>query len=494
MVLFSPRPTEARARARALIDVALDPTQKRAAHRVPGGAMLVLGEAGHGKTTVALHRLAFLYASSSNRYRAVVVVPNEGLQRLLQQLVTRLGADVEVMTYDRWAVQQARRAFGDIPRRESKTASVAVSSIKRDPAIRPILHELALAPPGRIDDDADAPPPKTKATAHRGDLQHLFGDSALMNRVVRSSAQGLPAHAVTEVIEHTHVQFTQRAETMARHVDADRLVTIDNRSIDDGTPSEDAWSIDTEDYAIMFELDRLRAQRLRVKPVRPRQFDCIILDEAQEFAPLELALIGRSLKPSGTLVVAGDADQQIEPSACFEGWPQTMRELGATSYETVVLEAGYRCPTNVVAFARSVRDGKNPKGSGVPMLPFESEERMIEWLRDEGQSIEEHDPTATTCIICHTPFLAKRIAAGLRGVVPCRLVLDGDFIFHRGVDITTVDQVKGLEFDYVILADATSGQYPDLPRCRRAMYMAATRTRHQLAVAWVGEPSPLLAQ
>ena len=41
------------------------------------------------------------------------------------------------------------------------------------------------------------------------------------------------------------------------------------------------------------------------------------------------ALVGRSLAPKGTLIVAGDQEQQIDESACFRGWEHAMRELSA---------------------------------------------------------------------------------------------------------------------------------------------------------------------
>jgi len=100
---------------------------------------------------------------------------------------------------------------------------------------------------------------------------------------------------VAEVLEHTHVQFSSTAEQEFAHVDADRLETLDGRALDDGTPMEDAGTLDTEDYAVLFELDRLRAERAGERPVEPRSYDCLVLDEAQEFAPLELALMGRAL-------------------------------------------------------------------------------------------------------------------------------------------------------------------------------------------------------
>ena len=456
--------------------------------------MLVLGEAGHGKTTVALHRLAHLYATSKGRFRAACVVPSEGLVRLLQPIVTSLGADVTVETYDRFARRQARRAFGDLPRREGRSELAAVMRLKRDPALWPILDELSRRPPGLIDDDEDAPPAATRAFAHRGDLQHLFGDRRLLERVVASSRQGLSQRAIEATLEHTKVQFSLRSEAAHAHVDAERLVTVDARSLDDGTPDEDGESVDVEDYAVLFELDRLRALRAG-RPATPlRRYDCLVLDEAQELAPLECRLLGRSLAEHGTLVVAGDADQQIDETSCFLGWNATMEALSAGAHERVTLSVGYRSPPEVIALARAVRDGSAAASHHVPFVRFDDEPALGAWLIDELDRLEEDDPSATKCVVVRSAPLARRLAQALSGKVPRRLVLDGAFVFHRGVDITTVDQIKGLEFDHVVIADATAESYPDAPLARRAMYVALTRARHQAVLAAVGAPSPLLRE
>jgi hypothetical protein len=62
-----------------------------------------------------------------------------------------------------------------------------------------------------------------------------------------------------------------------------------------------------------------------------------------------------------------------------------------------------------------------------------------------------------------------------------------------GFEITEIEQVKGLEFDYAILVDVTHEQYPDTPRSRRRLHVGATRAVHQLWLTSVGTPSPLLA-
>ena len=452
--------------------------------------MLILGEAGHGKTTVALHRLAHLYQQAHGRFRAAVIVPHEGLERLLQPLVTRLGADVSVIAYERWARRQARRAFGDIPRRESEEVRPVVLRLKRHAALAPLLRELAELPPGRIDDDEDAPPAPTQAHAHRGDLQHLFGDGVRMQTLAREAGES--ESGVAAILEHTHQQFLLRAESEYADVDAERLVSLDRRSLDEGTAAENACSIDTEDYAVLFELDRLRALRQGLKPTRPAAYDCIVLDEAQEFGPLELSLIGRSLTRQGTLVVAGDADQQTDAGAGFQSWRASMRALRAPEYEQVELAISYRCPAPVVAFAKALRAGNKPPAT-VPVRGFDTEAALADWIAEEGAFLADDDPTASFCVIAQDRALARRLAAALRGRVPCKLVLDGEFKFHRGVDVTTVEYAKGLEFDYVIVADVTAQAYPETPEARRALYVASTRARYELVLAHVGEASPFLS-
>jgi len=53
------------------------------------------------------------------------------------------------------------------------------------------------------------------------------------------------------------------------HVDAERLIPLDGRALDVDTAEENAASIDTEDYAVLFEIDRLRARTAGLRPTRP---------------------------------------------------------------------------------------------------------------------------------------------------------------------------------------------------------------------------------
>ena len=437
----------------------LDAAQRRIVELPAGQAVLLLGEAGFGKTTVALHRLARLAERAGHGLRAAVIVPTEGLRRLSAALLERMGVD----------------------ERESQDASAGVIRIKRDPALRAVLAELAARRPGR--------------QTRRRDLLHLFGDRVLMQTLAAASQQGIGAGMVAEVLEHTHIQFSTTAEEEFAHVDAERLVTVDGRSIDDGTPTEDAGTLDTEDYAVLFELDRLRAENTGAKPVQPRQYDCLVLDETQEFAPLELALLGRALAPGGSLIVAGDAAQQVDPTACFSGWDGSMAELGCAAYQTAVLEISYRCPPDVTELARRVLDGGEipwPPGPSTVCVQFANECHQADWLTRQLRTLQTNDPRASAALICRTPEVARRLFQHLRRGLGLRLALDGDYQFVGGINVTSVQEAKGLEFDYVVVPDASASVYPPTPTSRRALYVAVTRASHQLILSTVGAWSEIL--
>ena len=98
--------------------------------------------------------------------------------------------------------------------------------------------------------------------------------------------------------------------------------------------------------------------------------------------------------------------------------------------------------------------------------------------------------------ICPNPLetgnLAKIGLVVLHDLPQVRLVENQDFTFSPGIEITEIAQVKGLEFDYVILVDVSDENYSDAPADRRRLHVGATRAVHQLWLTSVGTPSSLV--
>src|SRR5262249_48731269 len=86
----------------------------------PGAALVAIqGSAGSGKTTVGLHRVAYLFASNPQRFkpsRMLVIVPNEALIHYTSRVLPSLGVEgVPVKTFARWAVRVVYDAFPKLP-------------------------------------------------------------------------------------------------------------------------------------------------------------------------------------------------------------------------------------------------------------------------------------------------------------------------------------------------------------------------------------------
>jgi DNA helicase IV len=491
---LTPRAIAVRKPFRSPLEVQLDPAQQRVVEFPGDRSVLLLGEAGFGKTTVALHRLVALQRDAGPGFRGAVLVPTEGLSRLTRLMLERRGVEgIDVWTYAQWAASVARRVFKDLPRRESVDATSGVIHLKRHPALRGVLKEFVRRHPRPVRDEDR--PTNSRARASRVDLEHLFGDRAWMEQVISGMAGALPLAVAAEVTEHTRIQFLDPTEVEYAHVDRENLITVDGQRIAAGTPMEDADSVDVEDYAVLFELERRRALAEGAKPTSLAAYDCVVIDEAQEFAPLELTLLRRCVRPGGTFIVAGDAAQQVDPSSSFGGWDAVLDELAIPAAERAVLEVSYRCPEDVTALARSLIAPERAAPSIQPSITHCRRDNLFHlavWLTRETRALLTDDPSGSLALICRTPEAARTFERALRHGIPARLALAGQFEFRPGLTVTCVQEVKGLEFDYVVVPDATASTYPDTPESRRALYVAVTRATHRLGLGGAGAWSPLL--
>ena len=75
-----------------------------------------------------------------------------------------------------------------------------------------------------------------------------------------------------------------------------------------------------------------------------------------------------------------------------------------------------------------------------------------------------------------------------------RRIAEQDFPFRPGIDVTDVRQVKGLEFDYVVLAEVNESSYPEDDEARHLLHIAATRAAHQVWILSSDKPSRLVPE
>jgi DNA helicase-2/ATP-dependent DNA helicase PcrA len=470
--------------------IVLDADQQRAVDLASDRSLVVDGEAGVGKTLVALYRIAELArraAAANRRFRALLLVPTEGLRRLSRRIAERLEIRrLEIALVDDWLVERARAAFPRLPRRTSEDASAGVIALKRHPAVRGELERLAGWRPPRTDEKV----PRVRAYLHE-----LWGDKERLERIAAAAGGALPARAVAEVLAHTHVQFTETTEQRYRDVDADRLATADGRAIDAGTPTGDAQTFDTEDVPVLFELARRGVLKLHAGAAL-RRYDHVVVDEAQLRSPLELAAIGDAVAPGGSVTLAGDHRQDTDDSAWFAGWDAALAELGRTGAEKITLAIGYRSALAIAELARAVVEaGPAELPTGEPNVAVTAAAGELAQLLALGRGLDaamRRDPWRSIALLARNDEHARRLARELARATEVALVLDGAFSFAPGVVVTAAPHVAGLEFDAIVVPDLLPGFWPASPETARALYVAFTRARDWLWVTTPGAWSPLV--
>jgi DNA helicase-2/ATP-dependent DNA helicase PcrA len=134
--------------------------------------------------------------------------------------------------------------------------------------------------------------------------------------------------------------------------------------------------------------------------------------------------------------------------------------------------------------------------SGPPVEIFQYTEHgaCIASLADALHALAGAEPLASVAVLTPSRELSELYFRGLQqGEVPrLRWVQQQNFAFTPGVEVTEIEQVKGLEYDYVVLAGCDALHFPLDAKSRRLLHVGATRAVHQLWVTWVGEPSPIV--
>jgi len=488
--------------------------------RAPLDTCLVIqGGPGTGKTAVGLHRAAFLlyeHRARLARGGVLVVGPNPVFLRYISQVLPSLGeTSATQTTVDGLLALRFRVVAEDSP----ETAAV-----KGDARMAAVI-ERAAADAVRV--PADGIVLNCRARPVRVSARELEA----MIATVRSRA--VPVGAQRErfrhaLIHHAYDAYTRgvplgfdeadlAAELLAdgpsrkaidgcwRSVGPVALVrslltkrTLLSRAADGvlepdeqqlllrGQAAAAAWT--ASDLPLLDEAESL------IKG-GPRQFDHVVVDEAQDLSPMQLRMLARRARRH-SMTVLGDLAQATGP-ASPGSWDATLEHLGLpTNAQTAELTIGYRLPGSVLAFANrllaraapGIAPSRSVRPDGDPLdLHRVGADELVDQVADHAVAMIA-DLATVALIAMPVRVDALRAALEARGVA---LAEPGEVEPDRPIVVVPASLAKGLEFDGVIVVEPAeivgSG-----PNGVRLLFVALTRAVQHLAIAYSGELPPEL--
>ena len=129
----------------------------------------------------------------------------------------------------------------------------------------------------------------------------------------------------------------------------------------------------------------------------------------------------------------------------------------------------------------------NREGKEVEIINFENSDALIDKLSQEIKNYKGK----SLGIICKNYKSSKRLYDKLKNKCNVNLLNYNGKDIKRGVVIGCIFLTKGLEFEKVIVVDASSNKYKDQID-RNYLYIACSRAMHELSLYSISETTKLI--
>lgn len=550
------------------------------------GLVVIQGGAGSGKTTIGLHRLAYLAFHDPKRFRPdrmLVVVFNEALVRYISQVLPSLGLNgVAIRTYQDWAARLRASSLPRLPRLYSDETPGVVTRMKKHPALlrlieeriellagqileqlrpalekepglepalttfersgeRPLVHRLH-ALRAWVNDYYEAIETSARnqvlrvverELARLEDITFVWADLLTDLRLLKEGFSRLApgefqpgeierahawctkqcSHALSELeekLERLEERESLRARKSMKEEDEKEATQERDESDDfravDGLDLEDRATLDREDDTILLRLlQRIKGPLRRGQATKEAlSYEHVLVDEAQDLSPVEMSVIFSTVSRGQSITLAGDTAQRLHMDNGFSDWSTVLGQLGLSHVEIEPLKLSYRSTAEILDIAQHVLGDLAPEDRpvatrhGAPVELFQTAETgdSVALLSEALRELSLSEPRASIAVVARYPEQADLYYNGLKKAdIPyLRRIVDQDFPFKPGIDVTDIRQVKGLEFDYVILVEVTESSYPEENESRHLLHIGVTRAAHQLWLLSSGKPSRLLPE
>ncbi|QTL97602.1 AAA family ATPase [Iocasia frigidifontis] len=463
------------------------------------GTMVIQGVAGSGKTSIALHRVAYLlyrYKDDLSANNVVILSPNKVFVDYISNVLPELGeepigemsfadiADIQldkVINYepDCDPIEINDSAWNERAKFKSTLDFVMMMDNYLEYAAKeyfvPSDYEF-----GRFKATRDWILTRYNAYQRhpiKKRLHRVSEDILEQFKIANIRGEELPKQ---KVIYRKLVSMLKFSNTLALYKDFFKVMNMPEKLV-----LHKKGVLEWPDvYPFMYfhaALEGLKENRL----IRH-----LIIDEMQDYTPVQYTVINKLFPCNKTIL--GDFGQSINPNNIH-----ALNDL-RTIYpdaEFMELNKSYRSTFEIITFTKRIQNVLDLKAierhGDVPKIITCCD------LEDELTKIKEEiirffkNKFVTLGIILKTNQEAQSLFDVLSKEYDIQLLtLDSDK-FTNGITITSVRMSKGLEFDEVLIPGAnTKNYYTDFDRS--LLYIACTRAMHRLTLTYTGDLTNLI--
>lgn len=492
--------------------------------------LLIQGVAGSGKTTIALHRLAFLiyeYREQLEAERMIVFAPNSLFLDYISSVLPELGVgNISQTTFPDWAL---RTLDGSVKLKQTEEKLKEAFSINRDEKkvmlgkLKGTLEFKSFIEERMIQFEKNLVPTKDfeawdKAVIPVEDVKKWMQveykhyplkkrRERLVGRMKRWIEIELKKFGETNEKKLLKKEATKRLNTYMNFWPKMSPLSLYNsmiksKEILEVLPEELVQETEKncrKKEVYVEDLPALIYIQHRITGIEIGQkFHHVVIDEAQDFSPFQVYVL-KEITLGNSFTILGDLSQAIYDYQGIEDWGAFKEVFQETGYYE--LTRSYRSTKEIIEFANEIiKNAEIPVGLATPVFRsgedvkvIPAEDQFTEVLKTL-QHLQTED-VKTIAVIGRTDDECRDIYEKLTNAELTVNVIEADQSkYEGGISVVPVYLAKGLEFDAVLLIDVDEEHYKNTKHDAKLLYVGCTRSLHDLWIFHSGEASPLIKE
>lgn len=453
--------------------------------------LIIQGAAGSGKTSIALHRIAYLLYHDRDHLKSsniLILSPNSVFSDYISHVLPELGEEnIQEMSFDLFAYRNLQDAASDCEDRfhyieyQIRGGASEYGAWKQSEEYVRSVEGFLIDLEDRLVEFSDMEYRGVKMRAD--ELMHLFYDKfpdvpvlARMDTVMECFIDEVETLRDRTLSEDELENIKERFQKM--YVTRD-VFQIYNWLLEEcGLPQipyapREQRILEYEDvYPVLYLKQRLLGGSRR------SNIRHLVIDEMQDYSYLQYVILENMF--SCNMTILGDRAQTVDGST--QDVQTFLPKIFGRHVRRIELNKSYRNTAQISKYAAEISgvtgiEYMNRQGKDVVQSEFSDLPEAVDAILARAELGDGGYETAA--VLTMTEEEAKKCFALLENCFASVSYIDRDSTaFQKGITVTTFYQAKGLEFDQVFVV----GGEKENPFYTQFQYISATRALHELYV------------